>query len=39
MSSQKQNSNQTFKQTQVNATKKKKKAQPPMDINKPDKTE
>jgi hypothetical protein len=38
MSSQKQNSNQTFKQTQVNATKK-KKAQPPVDINKPDKTE
>jgi hypothetical protein len=38
MSSQKQNSNQTLKQTQVNATNK-KKAQPPEGINKPDRTE
>lgn len=38
MSSQEQNSNQGFKQTQASATKK-KKLQPPSDIKKPKKTE
>jgi len=38
MSSQKQNSNQAFKQTQAIGTKK-KKPQPPADIKKPNKTE
>lgn len=40
MSSQEQNSNKAFKQTQASTTtKKKKKVQPPPDIKKPKKTE